>query len=81
MPKERLLGRNFVGNIVRLAEDLQVTIVADRSPQIGFFVTCFRGKALCFKPTQSDSKEDSRSGVFFTRLMFLGTTEERTAGK
>jgi two-component system sensor histidine kinase KdpD len=28
---ERLLGRNFVENIVRLAEDLQVTVVADRS--------------------------------------------------
>ncbi len=29
--RERLLGRNFVENIVRLAEDLQVTVVADRS--------------------------------------------------
>jgi two-component system, OmpR family, sensor histidine kinase KdpD len=29
--RDRLLGRNFVENIVRLAEDLQVTIVADRS--------------------------------------------------
>jgi two-component system, OmpR family, sensor histidine kinase KdpD len=33
--KERLLGRNFVENIVRLAEDLQVTIVADRSRRSG----------------------------------------------
>jgi two-component system, OmpR family, sensor histidine kinase KdpD len=29
--RERLLGRNFVENIVRLAEDLRVTVVADRS--------------------------------------------------
>jgi two-component system sensor histidine kinase KdpD len=29
--RARLLGRNFVENIVRLAEDLQVTVVADRS--------------------------------------------------
>jgi two-component system, OmpR family, sensor histidine kinase KdpD len=29
--KKRLLGRNFVENIVRLADDLQVTIVADRT--------------------------------------------------
>jgi two-component system, OmpR family, sensor histidine kinase KdpD len=29
--RDRLLGRNFVENIVRLAEDLQVTVVADRS--------------------------------------------------
>jgi two-component system sensor histidine kinase KdpD len=33
--RERLLGRNFVENIVRLAEDLQVTVVADRSPRSG----------------------------------------------
>jgi two-component system sensor histidine kinase KdpD len=33
--KDRLLGRNFVENIVRLAEDLQVTIVADRSRRSG----------------------------------------------
>jgi two-component system sensor histidine kinase KdpD len=33
--RDRLLGRNFVENIVRLAEDLQVTIVADRSRKSG----------------------------------------------
>jgi len=33
--RERLLGRNFVENIVRLAEDLQVTVVADRSRRSG----------------------------------------------
>ena len=33
--RDRLLGRNFVENIVRLAEDLQVTIVADRSRRSG----------------------------------------------
>jgi two-component system, OmpR family, sensor histidine kinase KdpD len=33
--KERLLGRTFVENIVRLADDLQVTIVADRSRTSG----------------------------------------------
>jgi hypothetical protein len=31
--------------------------------------------------TQSESKEDSRLGVFFTRLMFLRTTKERAAGE
>jgi two-component system, OmpR family, sensor histidine kinase KdpD len=33
--RERLRGRNFVENIVRLAQDLQVTIVADRSHRPG----------------------------------------------
>jgi two-component system, OmpR family, sensor histidine kinase KdpD len=33
--RDRLRGRNFVENIVRLAEDLQVTIVADRSRRSG----------------------------------------------
>ena len=33
--RDRLLGRNFVENIVRLAEDLQVTVVADRSRRSG----------------------------------------------
>ena len=33
--RERLLGRNFTENIVRLAEDLQITIVADRSRRLG----------------------------------------------
>jgi two-component system sensor histidine kinase KdpD len=28
---ERLRGKNFTENIVRLAQDLQVTVVADRS--------------------------------------------------
>jgi two-component system, OmpR family, sensor histidine kinase KdpD len=32
---ERLRGRNFAENIVRLAEDLQVTVVADRSRRPG----------------------------------------------
>jgi hypothetical protein len=31
--------------------------------------------------TQSESKEDSRLRVFFTRVVFLGTTEERAAGE
>ena len=35
--RERLLGRNFVENIVRLAEDLQVTVVADRSRRSASF--------------------------------------------
>ena len=30
---------------------------------------------------QGESKQDSRSGVFFTRLVSLGTTEERAAGE
>jgi two-component system sensor histidine kinase KdpD len=34
--RDRLLGRNFVENIVRLAEDLQVTVVADRSRRSAF---------------------------------------------
>jgi two-component system, OmpR family, sensor histidine kinase KdpD len=29
--RERLRGRNYAENIVRLAQDLQVTVVADRS--------------------------------------------------
>jgi two-component system, OmpR family, sensor histidine kinase KdpD len=33
--RDRLLGRNFVENIVRLAEDLQLTIVADRGRKSG----------------------------------------------
>jgi K+-sensing histidine kinase KdpD len=32
---ERLRGRNFAENIVRLAEDIQVTVVADRSRRLG----------------------------------------------
>src|SRR5947207_900431 len=31
--------------------------------------------------TQSESKEDSRLRVFFTRLVLLGTAEERAAGE
>jgi two-component system sensor histidine kinase KdpD len=33
--RERLRGRNFAENIVRLAQDLQVTVVADRSRRSG----------------------------------------------
>lgn len=33
--RERLRGRNFAENIVRLAQDLQVTVVADRSRRPG----------------------------------------------
>ena len=33
--KERLRGKNFAENIVRLAQDLQVTVVADRSRRLG----------------------------------------------
>lgn len=33
---ERLRGRNFTEDIVRLAQDLQVTVVADRSRRLGF---------------------------------------------
>ena len=33
---ERLRGRNFTEDIVRLAQDLQVTVVADRSRRSGF---------------------------------------------
>jgi two-component system sensor histidine kinase KdpD len=33
--QERLLGRNHAENIVRLAQDLQVTVVADRSRRPG----------------------------------------------
>jgi two-component system sensor histidine kinase KdpD len=34
-PVDRLRGRNFTENIVRLAQDLQVTVVADRSRRPG----------------------------------------------
>jgi two-component system, OmpR family, sensor histidine kinase KdpD len=34
--RERLRGRNFAENIVRLAEDLQVTVVADRTRRVGW---------------------------------------------
>jgi K+-sensing histidine kinase KdpD len=33
--RERLRSRNFTENIVRLAEDVQVTVVADRSRRPG----------------------------------------------
>jgi K+-sensing histidine kinase KdpD len=33
--RERLRGRNFAENIVRLAQDLQVTVAADRSRRPG----------------------------------------------
>jgi K+-sensing histidine kinase KdpD len=33
--RERLRGRNYAENIVRLAQDLQVTVVADRSRRLG----------------------------------------------
>jgi two-component system sensor histidine kinase KdpD len=33
--RERLRGRNYAENIVRMAQDLQVTVVADRSRRIG----------------------------------------------
>jgi two-component system, OmpR family, sensor histidine kinase KdpD len=36
---QRLRGRNFAENIVRLAEDLQVTVVADHSRRPGSYGT------------------------------------------